>query len=198
MSQKHKPDSDWITGGGFRTLVLAAATVGGLYLCSLLVWPFLAPIAWALALAVLFAPLHRLLRKYLKRPNLAAAIAVLTIGIIVIMPVTFVGERLVGAKPEAVGPEPARPRDPGRRGRAGREVDAEPRRPDVVPRRRRIPDAEDCLRGRQQGEAHEDDAGDRTETPGHRAPHTSAARKGTRARAATRFPRGVQWLSFCL
>lgn len=95
MSAKHKPESDWITGGGFRTLVLAAATVGGLYLCSLLIWPFLAPIAWALALAVLFAPLHRLLRKYLKRPNLAAAIAVLSIGIIVIIPVTFVGERLI-------------------------------------------------------------------------------------------------------
>lgn len=95
MPEKRKPDSDWITGGGFRTLVLAAVTVGGIYLCALLVWPFLAPIAWALALAVLFAPLHRLLLKYLKRPNLAAAIAVLSIGIIVIIPVTFVGERLI-------------------------------------------------------------------------------------------------------
>jgi predicted PurR-regulated permease PerM len=95
MPEKRTQDSDWFTGGGFRTLALAAATVGGLYLCSLLVWPFLAPIAWALALAVLFAPMHRWLLKQLKRPNLVAAIAVLSIGIIVIIPSFFVVERLV-------------------------------------------------------------------------------------------------------
>jgi predicted PurR-regulated permease PerM len=94
MSETHGP-GDWITSGGFRTLVLTAITLGGLYLCALLVWPFLAPLAWALAFAVLFAPAHRQLLKYLKRPNLAAAVAVLLIGAIVLIPVTMVGQRLI-------------------------------------------------------------------------------------------------------
>ena len=75
MSKATEPSNDWIAGGGFRTLALTAVTIGGLYLCALLVWPFAAPIAWALALAVLFAPLHRFLLKHLKRPNLAAAVS---------------------------------------------------------------------------------------------------------------------------
>jgi predicted PurR-regulated permease PerM len=102
MSETHG-SSDWITSGGFRTVALAAVTVGGLYLCALLVWPFIAPLAWALALAVLSAPFHRLLLKRLKRPNLVAAISVLLIGAIVIIPLTIVGQRLVAEAAKGAG-----------------------------------------------------------------------------------------------
>ncbi len=48
----HLPAADWFAAGGFRTIVLAALTLIGIVLCALLAWPFIAPIAWALALAV--------------------------------------------------------------------------------------------------------------------------------------------------
>jgi predicted PurR-regulated permease PerM len=57
--------------------------------------PFVSAIAWALALAVLSAPLQRWLADKLKRPGLAAAVAVIVIGLIVVVPATFVGQRLV-------------------------------------------------------------------------------------------------------
>lgn len=91
----HLPAADWFAAGGFRTIVLAALTLIGIALCSLLVWPFIAPIAWALALAVLFGKLHAWLLQRIKRQNLAAAIALLLIAIIVVVPAIFVGERLV-------------------------------------------------------------------------------------------------------
>ena len=53
-------------------------------------------IAWALALAVMFAPLHRWLESKVKYPNLAATICVLVAALVVVVPVTFVAERLIG------------------------------------------------------------------------------------------------------
>ena len=78
-----------------QTVVLATATVLGIYLCYRLAVPFLPALAWAVALAVLFAPLQRRLESRLKRPALAAIISVLIIGVIVVVPVTFLGQRLV-------------------------------------------------------------------------------------------------------
>jgi len=45
-----------VRGGQARTLVLAAASIGGIVICVLLAEPFLGAITWALALAILFAP----------------------------------------------------------------------------------------------------------------------------------------------
>jgi predicted PurR-regulated permease PerM len=53
------------------------------------------PLTWALALSVLFMPLHRWLESTVKHPNLAAAVSVLVIGLIVVVPATFLGQRLV-------------------------------------------------------------------------------------------------------
>ncbi len=73
-----------------------AATAIGIYLCFRLARPFLPALVWALALAVLFIPFHRWLESKLKHPNLAASISVLVIGLIVIVPAAFVGQRLIG------------------------------------------------------------------------------------------------------
>ncbi len=84
-------------GGTFRqvqTLLLLSATALGIYLCYRLALPFVPALAWALALAVLFAPLQRHLEAKL-RPNLAACVSVLLIGLIVVVPATFVGQQLV-------------------------------------------------------------------------------------------------------
>jgi predicted PurR-regulated permease PerM len=46
-------------------------------------------------MAVLFTPFQRRLESKLKRPSLAAAVSVLVIGLTVVVPATFVGQRLV-------------------------------------------------------------------------------------------------------
>jgi predicted PurR-regulated permease PerM len=76
-------------------VVLAVAIAIGAYLCFRLAIPFLPALAWALALAVLFAPLQRWLEAKLRRPSLAAAVAVLLIGLIVLVPAVFVLQQLV-------------------------------------------------------------------------------------------------------
>ncbi len=86
---------DWGSRGHMRALVLIVATALGLYLCYRLALPFLPALAWALALATLFSPLQRWLESKLKRPGLAAAVSVLVAGLIVAVPVTFVGRQLI-------------------------------------------------------------------------------------------------------
>ena len=89
------PANDWGSRSHVPTLVLIAATGIGFYVCYQLVLPFLSPLAWALALAVLFTPFHRWLESKLKRPGLTAALSILMVGLIVAVPATFVGQRLL-------------------------------------------------------------------------------------------------------
>lgn len=88
--------NDWGSRGHVRTLVLMALTVGAIYISYRLAAPFLPALAWALALAILFAPLHRWLESKVKYPDLAATISVLVVIVIVVVPVTFVMERILG------------------------------------------------------------------------------------------------------
>ncbi|MEO8001252.1 MAG: AI-2E family transporter [Arenimonas sp.] len=78
-----------------QTLVLVIATGLGIYLCYLMTAPFLPALTAALALAVLFTPMQRWFEKKLKRPNLAAFISIVLIALIVVVPMVFVGQRLV-------------------------------------------------------------------------------------------------------
>jgi len=87
--------NDWSSRNHIYMLVLLAATAIGIYLCYRLAEPFLSALAWALALAVLFIPFHRRLESKLKNPSLAASISVLVIGLIVVVPAAFVGQRLI-------------------------------------------------------------------------------------------------------
>ena len=86
---------DWGSRSHVHTLMLMGVTAVGIYLCYRVANPFLPALAWALALVVLFNPVHRSLEAKLKRPNLAAAVSVVMIGLIVIVPAAFVGQRLV-------------------------------------------------------------------------------------------------------
>ena len=95
QSNREGPDGAWESRGHVRTLVLLGTTGGGIYLCYRLALPFASSLAWALALAVLFVPLQRRLEVRLKRPSLAALLSVLLIGLMVVVPVVFVGQRLV-------------------------------------------------------------------------------------------------------
>lgn len=88
--------SDWGSPLHVRALVLIVVTGAGVYFCYLLAKPFFPALAGALALAVLFAPLHRQLESHVKHPNLAATISILVIAIIVVVPATFVADRIIG------------------------------------------------------------------------------------------------------
>ena len=88
--------SDWGSPIHVHALVLMVVTGAGIYFCYLLAEPFFPALAGALALGVLFAPLHRWLESRVKRPNLAAAICVLVVALIVVVPAIFVGQRIIG------------------------------------------------------------------------------------------------------
>jgi predicted PurR-regulated permease PerM len=87
--------NDWGTRSHVQTLLLMAATALGIYLCFMLAAPFLPALAWALALAVLFAPFQKWLESKLAHSGLAAMIAVTVIALIVVVPAVFVGQKLV-------------------------------------------------------------------------------------------------------
>ncbi len=92
---REPPDSNWETAGHVRTLVVLGATGAGIYLCYRMAVPFLPALTWALALAVLFTPFQHWLECKVRRPGAAAALAVILIGAMVVVPVFFVGQRLI-------------------------------------------------------------------------------------------------------
>ncbi len=75
--------------------ILAVATLIGLYLCYRLAQPFLPALVWALTLAVIFAPFQRMLERRISHSNTTAAITVLVIAVIVVLPAFFVVNRLL-------------------------------------------------------------------------------------------------------
>ena len=93
---------DWGSRGHIRTLVLLVATAFGIYLCYRLAAPFVSAITWAVALAVLFTPFQRWMEKKIKRPGIAALVAVMTISMSVAVTVTFIGQRLIGESVKGV------------------------------------------------------------------------------------------------
>jgi predicted PurR-regulated permease PerM len=88
-------EDDWGSLNHVHTLVLMMATVLGIYLCYRLAVPFLPVLAWALTLAVMFAPLQSWLESKLKYRNFATLISIVLIGFLVAVPVIFVGEQLI-------------------------------------------------------------------------------------------------------
>jgi predicted PurR-regulated permease PerM len=88
-------EQDWGSRNHIQTLVLMMSTVMGIYLCYRMAIPFLSALTWSLTLAVLFAPLQRWLESRIKNANLAAIVTILLTGLIVIVPVIFVGEQLI-------------------------------------------------------------------------------------------------------
>ncbi len=92
---KQMAPAGWDSPRNVQTFVLLAATVFGSYLCYRLVAPFLSAVVWALSLAVLFLPLQRWIESKLKRPGLAALVSVLVVGLTVVVPATFLAQRLL-------------------------------------------------------------------------------------------------------
>ena len=75
--------------------MLAAATLAGVVVCVLLAEPFLGAATWALALAVLFAPLHARIEGAVGNASLAALASVAIVGLVIVLPGVAIIERLV-------------------------------------------------------------------------------------------------------
>jgi predicted PurR-regulated permease PerM len=76
-------------------LALIMATAIAIYLCYLIMRPFLSVLVWALALAVVALPLHKFVSRYIRKDGLAAGVSVFLVATVIIIPVLFVGDRLV-------------------------------------------------------------------------------------------------------
>ncbi|NML62704.1 AI-2E family transporter [Massilia sp. RP-1-19] len=79
-------------------LLLAVVTIG----FGWILWPFFGAVFWGVVLAILFAPLYRrLLLATGKKPNGAALIALLSILVMVILPLSLVGASLIDQAAQA-------------------------------------------------------------------------------------------------
>lgn len=85
----------WGSKRQVHLFVILLATAIGIYFCSKLAAPFLPVIAWALTLAILFVPFQHWLETRIKNSNLATTLSVLAISLIVVVPITFLGTRLI-------------------------------------------------------------------------------------------------------
>jgi predicted PurR-regulated permease PerM len=72
---------------GFLALLVVLAFA--LYVCWLMVQPFLNVILWASVLTVVFYPMHRRIRERLSGPSGAAAVSTLAVILLILLPVTF-------------------------------------------------------------------------------------------------------------
>jgi predicted PurR-regulated permease PerM len=71
---------------GLSNLAALALTVLALVLCFLIVRPFVSSLAWAIALAVVAWPLHRRVARRIPWPTPAAALSVVAIGLLLVVP----------------------------------------------------------------------------------------------------------------
>jgi predicted PurR-regulated permease PerM len=104
MLQKHHPtqndggserEANWPNGDQIRLLIIVVVTGIGMYLCYLLTVPFLSSLTWALVLSVMFSHAHDKIVLHLKHANIAAAISVAAILVLVVLPLVYVGQLLV-------------------------------------------------------------------------------------------------------
>ena len=63
-----------------------AATAIALYLCWLMIKPFLGVVAWAIVLVIVFYPVHTRLARRIRRPGLRALVSCLLVVLIIVLP----------------------------------------------------------------------------------------------------------------
>src|SRR5919106_522676 len=103
MAESASARSGVLSRPRMQAFVLLGSLAVGLYVCYRLVQPFLPALAWGLALAVVGYPVHKVVRRRLPYPTLAAALTVLIIAVVVIAPIVFVTHQLVRQARETIG-----------------------------------------------------------------------------------------------
>lgn len=71
-------------------IALAVALGFALYICWLIVQPFVNVLLWATVLTIVFYPLHRRIRLGVRQPEAAAALSTLLVIVLILIPITFV------------------------------------------------------------------------------------------------------------
>jgi predicted PurR-regulated permease PerM len=86
-----------------RWLAVLAATALALYLCWLMMRPFISVLAWAVVLVIVFYPVHQRLQTRLRRPGLSALLSCVLVVLLAVLPLTVltvaVAEELSAAVP---------------------------------------------------------------------------------------------------
>lgn len=72
-----------------RWIALLTAVAIALYLCWLMLKPFVGVVEWATVLVIVFYPIHKRVADRIKRPNLSALLSCLLVVLIGILPITF-------------------------------------------------------------------------------------------------------------
>jgi predicted PurR-regulated permease PerM len=88
-------EAGWLTRERLLVITLLVATAVTFYLCYLIAHPFLSPLAWALALAIIAHPVHDWIAQRLRYPNLAAALAVVIVIFAIVVPTMFAGQQII-------------------------------------------------------------------------------------------------------
>ncbi|HEX5706281.1 MAG TPA: AI-2E family transporter [Pyrinomonadaceae bacterium] len=73
-----------------RWLALAAVTLIALYLCWLMLQPFIEVLLWALVLVIVFYPVHERIRARIKSPGWSAVVSCLLVIVTILVPLTLV------------------------------------------------------------------------------------------------------------
>lgn len=89
-----RPNDDQSRSDWPRAVALAALTAVGVYLCYLLTVPFLPGLTWALALAVVALPLHRVVSRVITNRSWAAGLSTTLVVLVIGVPVVLVAARL--------------------------------------------------------------------------------------------------------
>jgi predicted PurR-regulated permease PerM len=72
-----------------RWIAAMAATAVALYLCWLMLKPFVVVLEWATVLVIVFYPVHKRLAKKIHRPGLRSLLSCLLVIVVVLLPLTF-------------------------------------------------------------------------------------------------------------
>src|ERR1043165_2474528 len=72
-----------------RWLAVLAVTGPGLYLCWLMLKPFIGVLEWAIVLVIVFHPVHRRLRSKIRYRGLSALVSCLLVILVVVIPFTL-------------------------------------------------------------------------------------------------------------
>ena len=67
---------------------MLAVTAIALYLCWLMLRPFIGVVEWAVVLVIIFYPIHKRLAVRIKRRGLSALISCLLVVILIVLPLT--------------------------------------------------------------------------------------------------------------
>lgn len=86
-----------------RWLAVLVATAIALYLCWLMLRPFLSVLAWAIVLVIVFYPVHKQLGNRIKSRSLRALLSCLLVVLVIVLPLALltvaIGEELARAVP---------------------------------------------------------------------------------------------------